>query len=111
MWESIRQSAEVDWLRRDAEKRLLQLQALDDIDALQQRVDRLAASLGTPPTDWAALVRAGALRGIPADPAGTPYQIDARAASRSRKSSPLSPCRPSRRRTDAARLMTDACRP
>jgi hypothetical protein len=76
MWESIRESAEVDWLRQDAEKRLLQFQALDDIDALQARADRLAASLGAPPSDWTALVRAGALRAIPADPAGTPYQID-----------------------------------
>ena len=44
MWESIRQSAEVDWLRRDAERRLLQFQALDDIDGLQARADRLAAA-------------------------------------------------------------------
>ena len=42
MWEAIRQSAEIDWLRSDAERRLLQLDALDEIDALQQRVDRLA---------------------------------------------------------------------
>ena len=35
MWTEIRQSAEVDWLRRQAEWRLLQLRALDEIDALQ----------------------------------------------------------------------------
>ncbi len=75
---SIRDSAEIDWLRRDAEKRLLQFQALDDIDALQARVDRFATSAGAPPGDWAALVRAGALRGIPADPTGAPYQLDLR---------------------------------
>ena len=91
MWESIRQSAEVDWLRRDAEKRLLQFQALDDIDALQQRADRLAANLGAPPSDWAVLVRAGALRGIPADPSGTPYEIDTLGRVSLSKSSPLSP--------------------
>jgi len=91
MWESIRQSAEVDWLRRDAEKRLLQFQALDDIDALQQRADRLAANLGAPPSDWAVLVRAGALRGIPADPSGTPYEIDTLGRVSLSNSSPLSP--------------------
>jgi len=38
MWTAIRESAEVDWLRQDAERRLIQLRALDDIDALQARV-------------------------------------------------------------------------
>src|ERR1700692_357836 len=33
MWGSVRQSAEIDWLRRDAERRLSQLTALDQIDA------------------------------------------------------------------------------
>lgn len=91
MWESIRESAEIDWLRRDAEKRLLQFQALDDIDALQARVDRLATSLGAPPSDWMALERAGALRGVPADPAGAPYQIDAQGRVSLSRSSPLFP--------------------
>lgn len=91
MWESIRESAEIDWLRRDAEKRLLQFQALDDIDALQARVDRLATSLGAPPGDWMALVRAGALRGVPADPAGAPYQIDAQGRVSLSTGSPLFP--------------------
>lgn len=91
MWESIRESAEIDWLRRDAERRLLQFQALDDIDALQARVDRLATSLGAPPGDWMALVRAGALRGVPADPAGAPYQIDAQGRVSLSTSSPLFP--------------------
>jgi hypothetical protein len=91
MWESIRESAEIDWLRRDAERRLLQFQALDDIDALQARADRLAAALGTPPGDWTMLIRAGALRGVPADPTGTPYEIDPQGRVSLAKSSPLFP--------------------
>ncbi len=91
MWESIRDSAEIDWLRRDAEKRLLQFQALDDIDALQARADRLATILGVPPGDWTALVRAGALGGIPADPTGTPYLIDAGGRVSLSSASPLFP--------------------
>ncbi len=90
MWESIRQSAEVDWLRRDAEKRLLQFQALDDIDALQARADRLAAARGAPPTEWTALIRAG-LRGVPVDPTGTPYDIDQQGRVSLSRSSPLFP--------------------
>ena len=63
MWEPILQTAEVDWLRQQAEHRLLQLDALDQIDALQRAVDRFVASPGHPPLDWAALVRARMLPG------------------------------------------------
>jgi hypothetical protein len=68
MWESLRQSAEVDWLRREAEKRLAQLRALDDIEALQKQVDEFAARTGRVPTRWNV---------APRDPSGTPYEIDA----------------------------------
>jgi hypothetical protein len=72
LWESIRQSADNDWLRTDAERRLLQLRAMDEIDALQQRVDRFTTATGAPPADWAAL------RAIkpPPDPTGTPYELE-----------------------------------
>jgi len=76
MWEAIRESAEIDFLRRDAEKKLAQLLALDEIDALQKAVDRFAAAVGSPPADWVALVGARILPGIPQDPSGTPYEID-----------------------------------
>jgi len=75
MWEGIRQSAEIDWLRRDAERRLAQLRALDEMDALQRVVDDYRRRVGRAPADWGALVRAGMLRGIPVDPAGTPYEL------------------------------------
>lgn len=75
MWEAIRQSAEIDWLRRDAERRLTQLRALDDIDALQRVVDDYTRRVGKPPPDWGALVRARAIRGVPLDPARTPYEL------------------------------------
>jgi len=75
MWETIGQSAESEWLRKDAERRLLQLRALDDIDALQARVNAYAANSGAAPADWASLVRARALPGIPVDPSGTPYEL------------------------------------
>jgi hypothetical protein len=72
LWESIRESADNDWLRNDAERRLLQLRAMDEIDALQQRVDRFTKATGVPPADWAAL------RAIksPPDPTGTPYELE-----------------------------------
>ena len=58
MWLAIRESADVDWLRRDADRRLIQLDALDQIEQLQNLIDR-----------------AGVLRGVPLDPAGVPYEI------------------------------------
>jgi len=76
MWEALRQSADIDWLRHDAERRLTQLQALDQIDALQAAVDRFTARTGEPAGDWRSLVRAGVFPGVPSDPVRTPYEID-----------------------------------
>jgi hypothetical protein len=90
MWEAIRQSAEIAWLRQDAERRLLQLRALDEIDALQRAVDDYARRAGQPPADWAALVRGGVLRGVPLEPAGNPYELEGGRV-RLPRSSPLYP--------------------
>jgi hypothetical protein len=75
MWESIRQSAETDWLRGDAERRLTQLRALDEIDGLQRVVNDYRRREGHPPADWPALAGSGMLRGVPLDPAGMPYEL------------------------------------
>ena len=91
MWESIRQSAEVDWLRQDAEHRLLQLRALDDIDVLQALVDRVSRAAGQTPVDWAPIVRARLLPAIPLDPSGTPYDLDAGGRVRVSRTSALFP--------------------
>jgi hypothetical protein len=91
MWEAIRQSAEIDWLRKDADRRLAQLRALDDIDALQRSVDQVAARVGQAPADWAALMRARAVPGVPVDPSGTPYELTPDGHVRLSQSSPLWP--------------------
>jgi hypothetical protein len=80
MWEAIRQSAEIDWLRKDADRRLAQLRALDEIDALQSVVDAYVRQRGTAPAtsiSWEPIARALGWRRIPADPTGTPYEITA----------------------------------
>lgn len=76
IWETLRETAEIDWLQREAERRLQQLAALDGIDALQPAVDRAAAQLGHPPANWNELIAARVLRSVPADPTGTPYVLD-----------------------------------
>jgi hypothetical protein len=89
MWEAIRQSAEVEWQRHDAERRLLQFRALDEIDALQRAVD--ASRRAGRPADWAMLVRAGVLPGIPLDPSGTRYELTPDGQVRLSPSSSLGP--------------------
>ena len=91
MWEAIRQSAEIDWLRHEAERRLAQLKALDDIDALQAIVERVAAGTAQRVLEWSPVVRAAGWRGVPIDPTGTPYEIDERGRVRLSRSSPLWP--------------------
>ena len=76
MWTSIRESAgENEWLKNDAERRLLQLDAADLIDALDRAIAAARPRTGTI-TDWEGLVRAGVIRRIPTDPSGTPLTID-----------------------------------
>jgi hypothetical protein len=91
MWETIRQSAEVDWLRRDAERRLTQLQALDQMASLQAVVDRYVAATGNHPAGWAPVVRAQGWPGVPVDPSGTPYQLAPDGVVRMAQSSSLWP--------------------
>ena len=91
MWGAIRESAEVSWLRRDAERRLAQLDALDQIDELQQLVDRYAKQAGQGVLDWPSLVRSHVIRAIPLDPAGTPYDITSDGLVQMAASSPLWP--------------------
>jgi hypothetical protein len=90
MWEAIRQSAEIEWLRNDAERRLMQLDAADFIDQVQADVNRARAA-GIPTSGWQDLVRAGAIRGVPVDPSRTPLELDATGTVRLSRQSPLFP--------------------
>jgi len=75
MWEAIRESAEVDWLRQDAERRLAQFQAMDGIDRTQKLVDEFTRQTGAPPVNWSAVARARLIPGIPIDPARVPFEL------------------------------------
>ena len=76
LWTALRDSAaDNQWLRDDAIRRLQQLDALDAVDALQQVVDAWMAQGAAKPYAWDALVRAGRLRFVPADPAGAVFYL------------------------------------
>jgi hypothetical protein len=90
MWEAIRESAEIEWLRNDAERRLMQLDAADFIDQVQAEVNH-ARTAGVPIDGWQGLIRAGALRGVPVDPTRTPLELDASGKVGLSSASPLFP--------------------
>jgi len=91
MWTAIRESAEVDWLKRDAERRLLQLRALDEIDRLQLQLSAFLKQTGQRTTTWQGLVRASVVPGVMVDPTGTPYELTQDGAIQLSRSSPLWP--------------------
>jgi tetratricopeptide (TPR) repeat protein len=74
LWQQIAQSEEA-WLRRSAERALLQLQALDQIDNIEKAVKGVELAAGER-YSWKLLVERRALPGMPVDPLGTPYEID-----------------------------------
>jgi tetratricopeptide (TPR) repeat protein len=76
LWRALAQTADNDWLRRDAQRRLVQLDALDQIDVLTASVERARAAGISAPWSWALLLQAQQLAGVPIDPTGTPYVID-----------------------------------
>ncbi|MGH9409947.1 MAG: hypothetical protein ACRD1V_10890 [Vicinamibacterales bacterium] len=75
LWEAIAQSDE-PWLRTSAAQRLSQLDAMDDIDAIEKRVDAFRRVHPGAAVSWEALTDARVLPGVPLDPSGTPFVID-----------------------------------
>ncbi len=77
MWTQIGQNEESDWLRTTAQVRLAQLDALDQIDVLKRIVSDFTSRTGQRAHSWEQLAAAGAVGGVPVDPAGTPYTFNA----------------------------------
>ena len=90
MWQSIRESAEIDWLRNEADRRLMQLDAADFIDQVQAEVSQ-ARSAGVLASSWPDLVRARVVRGVPVDPMRVPLELGADGVVRLSRESPLFP--------------------
>jgi tetratricopeptide (TPR) repeat protein len=77
MWEEIARTAEDEWFRNEAGRRLQQLDAMDQLDQLRVVAARFTQQRGAPPSNWSDLRAAGYLKGTPVDPTGTPYRLDA----------------------------------
>jgi len=76
LWTEIARNADAGWLRDQAAFRLKQLDALDGIDIMERVVQQYRGRTGVLPASWGDMMRAGFLRGVPADPAGVPFQLD-----------------------------------
>jgi tetratricopeptide (TPR) repeat protein len=76
MWQQLAAMEENDWLQKTAQLRLLQLDAMDQIDMLERVVNEFARVTGKLPASWEQVAGLGLLRGIPLDPTGTPYTLD-----------------------------------
>jgi len=74
LWQQIAKSEE-PWLRRNAERSLLQLHALDQIDQLEAVIHKYAPASGEQ-YSWTGLITRGVLPGQPVDPVGAPYLLD-----------------------------------
>ena len=76
LWQQVASDAEDEWYRNEAGRRLLQLDAMDQRDVLQQAVSVFEQREGRLPSGWDDLRAAGYLQGIPVDPSGAPYRLD-----------------------------------
>lgn len=76
LWRQLYETSDDAWVRNNAQLKLAQLDALDQIEQLAALVRRYAQLTGRVPESWNTLVASRWLSGIPADPAGTPYELN-----------------------------------
>ena len=77
LWTQLLNDVDAAYIRGQAENRLKQLDAMDTIDELASVLQRFRDREGRMPRSWQELVTAERLRGIPVDPAGFPFVVDA----------------------------------
>ena len=92
LWRQLQETSGNAWVRTEARRRLLQLEALDQIDRLVGEVGRFSRQEGRPPSAWQDLPVMGPDGVVPRDPAGHPYTLDSRSGAVS--VSPRSPLFP-----------------
>lgn len=76
LWTEILRGTDVEWLRRNAQLRLAQLDAMDQIDRLNAASARHAVRAGHPARSWSELMTGEGLGGVPLDPGGVPFVMD-----------------------------------
>lgn len=77
LWRQIARTAEDEWFRNEAQRRLQQLDAMDQLDRLAAAIAVFQQRTNAVPDSWMDLQRAGYLPGTPVDPTGAPYRLEA----------------------------------
>ena len=75
LWRQLYETADNEYARHAAQMKLMQLKAIEDIEQLQEAIDKYSARRGSRVSSWNELLAAGALRGVPTDPSGVPYVL------------------------------------
>lgn len=70
-------ASDIAWIRRNAQNRLEQIDAMDVVDELNRATLRFSTREGRPPRDWRELIAGERLRGVPLDSTGVPFEIGA----------------------------------
>ena len=76
LWGQILETSTDGWFRDEAERRLKQLDAMDQVELLRTVVASFTAKHGRAPNDFAELARTGYVRGNLVDPTGLPYRLE-----------------------------------
>jgi len=77
LWTELLNGADASYIQGQAKHRLLQLDAMDAIDQLAATLQRFKDREQRMPRTWQELVTAERLPGIPVDPTGVPFVVDA----------------------------------
>ena len=86
LWQQIQKTATDEWFLGEAQRRLQQLDAMDQVELLQKVVAAFTAKNGRAPSGWAELARGGYVRGAVVDPTGEPYRLEGSAVNLDPKS-------------------------
>jgi tetratricopeptide (TPR) repeat protein len=76
LWTELRDSTDADWIRTNANHRLMQLDAMDAIDELNKVTARFVARMGRAPLHWGEVAAVERWRGVPTDPTGMLFALD-----------------------------------
>lgn len=77
LWQEVLDRSGAEFLRAQAVFRLKQLDAMDTIAALEAAASAYRARTGALPASWQDLQRAGLIPGVPVDPDGHPFALEA----------------------------------
>lgn len=74
LWRQLGDS-DIEWIRKNAQQRLSQLDAMDMVEELRRAAERFTLREGRKPLQWDEFVAGEHLRGVPVDATGVPFSL------------------------------------